>query len=470
MTAVVRPGAAGDEPLAQAFLRDALESARTRAASGAWAIITLPAPCGEPLALWDAATADEAWLWQEPQAAWSESAVGDMMTGEPPPASDLRAAIQDGWSRASRFVHPSIDAAPVPRAFGGMCFDADAPVEPVWQSFGHARFLVPRWRFVRIADSATLTLCVRTRELDHAGVDLALREHRRLSRRLAAYARPPADRAHVSAVEHLSLDDWTGLVIGAREEVRSGRFTKLVAARRSRIALHRPIDAEPVLAALLRDQRDVTVFGLRLAGATFLGASPETLVARSGQHVRTEALAGTAPGTDDDVERLLASAKDRHEQAIVVDEIAERLRSVCARVDVPRQPHAHRLRHVTHLRTPIEAELAAPLHVLDLVRLLHPTPAVAGLPRDAAMRWIATHERSPRGWYAGPVGWFDQHGDGRFIVGIRSALLAGKEAFVFAGAGIVAASEPSAEYDETGWKLRAMISALLADEDRRLAW
>jgi menaquinone-specific isochorismate synthase len=98
--------------------------------------------------------------------------------------------------------------------------------------------------------------------------------------------------------------------------------------------------------------------------------------------------------------------------------------------------------------------------VLDLVETLHPTPAVAGLPTEGAVRWIGRHEAQPRGWYAGPVGWFDQNGDGDFAVAIRSALIQREQAWVYAGAGIVHGSNAAAEYGETALKLRPMLEAL----------
>ncbi len=113
-----------------------------------------------------------------------------------------------------------------------------------------------------------------------------------------------------------------------------------------------------------------------------------------------------------------------------------------------------------HLHTPVVGELARPVHVLDLVEALHPTPAVGGLPRAEALAWIAAREGGDRGWYAGPVGWFDGHGDGEFAVAIRSALLAGDRARIYAGAGVVADSNAEAELAETELKQRAMLSAL----------
>jgi menaquinone-specific isochorismate synthase len=127
---------------------------------------------------------------------------------------------------------------------------------------------------------------------------------------------------------------------------------------------------------------------------------------------------------------------------------------------VPEVPIVRSLRNVHHLWTPIVGDLARPAHVLDLVELLHPTPAVCGWPRDAAMAWIASREAVSRGWYAGAVGWFDQVGDGSFAVAIRSGLFEGREAWIYAGAGLVEGSEPEAELAETRVKQTPILAAL----------
>jgi isochorismate synthase EntC len=115
---------------------------------------------------------------------------------------------------------------------------------------------------------------------------------------------------------------------------------------------------------------------------------------------------------------------------------------------------------VQHLHTPIAGTLGTPVHVLQLLERLHPTPAVAGTPTQTALEWINAHEASPRGWYAGPIGWFDRNGNGEFVVALRSALLTPDAAYVYAGAGIVAASDPYKEYQETELKMKTMLDAL----------
>ncbi len=113
-----------------------------------------------------------------------------------------------------------------------------------------------------------------------------------------------------------------------------------------------------------------------------------------------------------------------------------------------------------HLQTPIAGQVASGVHLLDLACALHPTPAIAGLPSSDAVEWITAHEPEARGWYAGFVGWFDQSGDGELSVSIRSGLLSEDEAVLYTGAGIVAGSDPSAEYLETTWKQRPFLRAL----------
>ncbi len=171
---------------------------------------------------------------------------------------------------------------------------------------------------------------------------------------------------------------------------------------------------------------------------------------------------GTTPGADGALARaLLASAKDRHEHELVVRAIRDSIAPLCDRLDVPEAPQVLALANVQHLLTPITAHLAARCRLLDLVDRLHPTPAVAGHPRAAALHELRERERIERGWYAGPVGWMNLDGDGELAVAIRSALLSGNQATLYAGAGIVAGSDPEAELAETRLKLQPLLSALM---------
>jgi isochorismate synthase len=182
------------------------------------------------------------------------------------------------------------------------------------------------------------------------------------------------------------------------------------------------------------------------------------------------ALAGSAPRgrtREEDAhiaDQLLRDPKERAEHAVVVDALRDGLRELCTRVVADAQPRVQALSNVQHLLTRVRGEVRPGDGILDFVGRLHPTPAVGGFPTPRALELIRNLEALDRGWYAGPIGWVDARGEGEFVVALRSALLRGQTATLFAGCGIVANSDPSAEYAEWGWKVRPMLAALGAGE------
>ncbi|WP_435110818.1 isochorismate synthase [Nocardiopsis synnemataformans] len=310
---------------------------------------------------------------------------------------------------------------------------------------------------------------------------------------------PPRHRLR----EEPSADDYARLVGLAAERLSREGLDKVVLARTLLLDLAEPLDPGRVLARLTADNPGAFnfavaagVFGgdsvgtsgggfggsrisasggsdgggqepLRRPVPVLVGASPELLVARSGPRVRSHPLAGSAPRHPDPAtdreraEALLASAKDLREHAFVVEAIAERLRPLCSRLDVPAVPSVTATATMWHLGTPVSGLLREPLpSALELATALHPTPAVCGTPAGAAARAIGAWEPFDRGLYAGAVGWCDADGDGEWAVTLRCAEIAGTRARLFAGAGIVADSVPAAEAAETGAKFRTMLNAL----------
>jgi isochorismate synthase len=198
-----------------------------------------------------------------------------------------------------------------------------------------------------------------------------------------------------------------------------------------------------------------------------VGASPELLVSRHGREVRSNPLAGSAPRSGDpdedraNAEALTSSSKDREEHAIVVDAVAEILRPRCEELIWDREPVLRATPNVWHLSTSFRGSLRDPAPTaLDLVAALHPTPAVAGTPTERALAAIDQLEPFDRGRYAGPVGWVDANGDGEWAIALRCAELCGDRATLYAGAGIVADSDPERELDETEPKFRSFLDAL----------
>ncbi len=200
---------------------------------------------------------------------------------------------------------------------------------------------------------------------------------------------------------------------------------------------------------------------------TFVGATPELLLDKQGERIATCPLAGSTPRRADPAvdadagARLLTSDKDRREHATVVEWVADRLAPLCRTLTVPSAPDLLRTATMWHLGTPIHGTLKdAEQHVVDITARLHPTPAIAGVPLEEASRLMEELEPFDRGYFAGAVGWCTRAGDGRWLLAIRCATIAPRTARLFAGAGIVAGSDPEHEADETGAKFRAMLDAL----------
>ena len=197
-----------------------------------------------------------------------------------------------------------------------------------------------------------------------------------------------------------------------------------------------------------------------------MGASPELLVRREGQRVSTLALAGSTrrsadPSVDAHLgERMLRDPSHREEHAIVARRIERTLRPHAVWVASAPEPTLARIANIQHLATPIRAQLARPMDALELLELMHPTPAVGGEPWQRAAPLIPALEGLDRGWYAGPLGWTDAAGDGEFCVALRCALLRGGLARCYAGNGIVRGSDPAAELAETEVKLAALLPLL----------
>jgi menaquinone-specific isochorismate synthase len=280
----------------------------------------------------------------------------------------------------------------------------------------------------------------------------------------AAAAPWPATRRPDSGPGGSGLDWWRGAVRAALEAIGEGRLDKVVLAREAVVEADGPFPRGEVLRRLRWRSGGSTYL---YASGGFVGASPELLVRRRGRVAFSRPMAGTVPRGDsaaaeaDGLARLTGSPKEAVEHRLVVDAVVEGLAKVADRVEVGR-PEVVRLATVAHLATEITADLTGPLpSALELAGLLHPTPAVGGSPRDAALAAIAALEPFDRGRYAGPVGWVDRAGDGEWAVALRCAALQGRHAHLIAGAGIVPGSDPDAEWAETEHKLRAMLEILL---------
>ena len=250
---------------------------------------------------------------------------------------------------------------------------------------------------------------------------------------------------------------WNALVARALAAIRSGALDKVVLARTIDVEADAPLDPGVLLLALQSRYPTCRAFLLRGAGGAFLGATPEILCRVEGNQVQADALAGSAP--PDQADALPRSGKDLREHRWVVDHIVGALDGIASDIRWPDQPRVRALANVAHLHTPVVAKLSPGCGVAEVAAALHPTPAVGGVPKAAALRFLAEHEGLDRGLYGGLVGWVGE-GGAELAVALRSALVRGRRARLFVGSGIVQGSSPDAEWEETELKARALLDAL----------
>lgn len=408
-------------------------------------------------------------------AGWQIAGIGEAARIDASGAQHITSVHSAGAAILDRIIErrdADCEAAPAPRLYGGFRFvpnDQAAPIsdDDPWRDFPDASFTLPRWLVIEHGGSAYLQLAISAGELLDRGSAPLLEELTAIER--AEPPHPSADWASPE-LEDLPFSVWRDFIDAALSRIERGELAKVVAARRSCLRTRGRFDVHAALEYLRSEYPGCTRYALQRGDAMFLGATPEKLIERRGNQLTADALAGSRVRGDDAVidevtvlRALLRDDKERREHAHVVKAIREVLSRYSDAVIAAPEPGLRTLRNVHHLFTPVSAMLRSDelaVHVLDIVSRLHPTPAVCGAPREAAARFLATHEPAPRGFYAAPIGWFNGDGEGLFCVALRCAVVRPQIAWLFAGAGIVSGSNPEREYRETAAKLRPMLEAL----------
>lgn len=415
-------------------------------------------------------------IWLQPADGFALVAIGSAWITRTSGPDRFRTAARD-WVDLTDGAFIRDDANGTwgtgPLLLGGFPFaPEDLHRDPAWRGFERSALVLPRLLLTIGPDGAWLTANVvaggdtddpdgsaeaRTRAVGEVWDDLCA----------AAPAVPLTAAAdHLRVVAETPEAAWRSTVVRFAGAVGRGRVDKVVLARRVDVAADAPFDVPSALRRLEASAPESTIFAVTRRDRTFLGATPERLARTEGREFRTVAMAGSigrgadAAGDDRLAAELLASDKDREEHLVVVEMLREALGSVAERLTVERVPSVVRLRHVQHLVTEVSGRLRERAGILALVGRLHPTPAVGGQPRDVALELIDEQEKLDRGWYAGPLGWLDRKGDGEFVVALRSGVVGGATASLFAGCGIMADSDPGREWEESRMKLRSLASAL----------
>ena len=355
-----------------------------------------------------------------------------------------------------------------PVLFGGFSFDPLKKNTSQWESFPSAKMTLPKYLLTLHRGETWLSIHF----LLHADDDPFHIANQALveQKELIAQSKVPHQSPSALQKEEIAPEKWLKTVEEAKQAIRNGELEKIVLARELRILSTSDISPEFVLDRLQTEQPLSYVFAFESDNDCFIGATPERLVKRQEDDFFFTCLAGSmkrgkTEREDDQLGTMLfEDKKNRHEHQLVVDMIKTTVEKLCQNVVVPDKPVLCKMRDIQHLHTPIHAK-ANGHSLLAIASALHPTPALGGFPQDASIEKIREMEALDRGWYASPVGWIDHRENGEFAIGIRSALLKGKQASLFAGCGIVVDSDPISEYHETNIKFKPMLSAL-GDEIR----
>jgi isochorismate synthase len=410
-------------------------------------------------------------VWEQPERdRFAIGALGAAVTIDSAPGPDRFEATSRQAAEVMRDAALDADLARPgggPLWVGGFAFAPDGGRTPEWGSYPVGLLVLPEVTIVRRAGevhAAVTALCRPESEAEPLA--------ERMLARLAALRHDPMPLVDPDPVGGYDLssvrppEEFEQAVAQASRAVETGRVRKIVLAREVTVSASSPFKPAAVFGALRSGYPSCYCFCVGTPEAAFVGASPELLVRRSGAVVSTVALAGSTrrsadPAVDDHLgERLLHSTKDLTEHRSVVRTIERALAPHSVWVTAADEPSLVRVANIQHLATPIRAQLAEPRSAVALAGALHPTSAVGGEPWALARELVPALEKLDRGWYASPVGWMDVTEDGEYCVALRCALLTGGLAHCYAGAGIVADSDPEAELAETEVKLQAVLPAL----------
>ena len=446
----------GAKPVSDA-LADGVDSALRASSNGADRIVqvSVPAPDAfDPIAWIRAQDHDEAVFWSAREHEDVAAGVG---------AADVVAGTESAMDAQTLHgqMNRRLSSAQGPvRYYGGLRFDAwhsqAADASDRWQPFGTYRFVLPRFEVRRTADGTSLIcnlVCPRDRSDREALLDAVRTLAVPSCDQMSPVPRP------LGRTDMPEKARWTEMVCWALDAIRDNALEKVVLARRVALDFGAPVDPFLILGHLKEATPGCFHFAVQPdPHHAFIGASPERLFRRNQERVVSEAVAGTrARGETEDADaalrsELMNSPKERREHAFVQRAIRTALEDVCTSVEGPETPTDFALARGRHLHAALSGDLRSGTSTADLLRSLHPTPAVGGVPSDTARTAIRRQEPFDRGWYAGPVGWMGRE-EAEFAVAIRSGLVHASQLALYSGAGLVEGSVPEREWEEIEQKI-----------------
>lgn len=408
----------------------------------------------------------ERFYWQNREKTMTLVGLGHAYTIQNNAKNDRFDEVEKEWIRLTKnCVKGQAELQPI--LFGGFTFDPQNEVGGEWTDFPEAYFALATYQLVLRDDKAYISVNLVTKEKQaEEQFEALLKErdhliHAAQVKEIKSYVKPEIVNYFEPYKEQYlaSINQVTSLIKAKEAE-------KVVIARPLALQFKDRVASPQVLSQVINEQPESYLFGLERNNLLFFGASPERLVKVEQGRAFSSCVAGSikrGKTAEEDTalgQSLLNDRKNGGEHQYVVDMIAETFRKNCTETRIPTGPRLLKIRDIQHLYTPVEGQLNQDATILQLAKHLHPTPALGGVPRQEAMAAIRKYEPMNRGLYAAPIGWLDAEGNGEFAVAIRSASLVDDKAYLYAGGGIVADSEPQAEYEETLVKFRPMLRAL----------
>ncbi len=436
--------------------------------------ITIPIDCTDPLDFYDKLNVNETskrFYWKSPNEDFAIAGSGSALTLFSGSSRDRFDEVRTLWNEIIQMAEVENKAnipGTGPLIFGGFSFDPLAKKEKIWSNYGDYLFYLPQYMITKSDGQAFFTyntVIDRSVPKDH----IYKRMENYISK-LSATVGPVQEGTDIITSEEIRQDEWLNAVENVIDLLKRSAMEKVVLARKMIVKFNTPPTSSFILKQLQNQQPGSYIFSLETGRKCFLGATPERLVKKTGNEVLSACVAGSAPRSDDKTKDeelgtdLLGDPKNRYEHQLVVDMIRNALQPYCEDLHIPDEPVLMKTPAIQHLFTPVTGRAKSGQSIFSMAGKLHPTPALGGVPKTDAMKVIRETEQMDRGFYGAPVGWTDFEGNGEFAVGIRSGLLNGNEAVLYAGCGLVADSRPEDELRETRTKFRPMFNALGGEE------
>ncbi|WP_456277887.1 isochorismate synthase [Bacillus sp. AK128] len=409
----------------------------------------------------------ERFFWKEPHEGTTFVGLGAAQVIENSESTIYRFKhIEAEWQKLiqTSIQYSTNDKSGV-RLFGGFSFDPVKNRTELWEDFPNSKFYLPTYMLSIENEQSWLTVNIIVTALDQPEkiYQYLMEEKKQL---LHLEDQNSLQLNHSYEEEEVEVEEWMKSIENVISHINKGKLEKAVLARELKLLSKEDFSIVSILSKLQEKQPTSYLFAMESGSSTFIGATPERLIKKDQQSVLSTCLAGSikrgnSKEQDYELEQeLLHDIKNLEEHQFVVEMISQELKQVCDELTTAKKPSIFKAKDIQHLYTPIIGKVKQDVHLLTLVKRLHPTPALGGFPQDKALVEIREQEQLDRGWYAGPIGWIDGEGNGEFAVAIRSGLFKQKEASLFAGCGIVGKSEPTKEYEETQIKFKPMLTAI----------